>query len=182
MNKNGSKNKNNNYAFIDGQNLHSGVSSLGWKVDYKKFREYLRDEFGVVKAFLFIGFMEENQDLYNALQDAGFILFFKPILRHHDDAVKGNIDTELVLHVMIELGNYNQAVIVSGDGDFVSLVRHLISINKLRALIIPNKEGMSSLYKRIPENEQNKYFVYVNEVRGKIGFKNKKIFGKNHKN
>lgn len=172
----------NNYAFIDGQNLHSGVSSLGWKIDYRKFREHLRDEFGVTKAFLFIGFMEENQDLYNALQDAGFILFFKPILRHHDDAVKGNIDTELVLHTMIELNNYDQAVIVSGDGDFVSLIRHLISTNKLQALIIPNREGLSSLYKRIPENDQKKLFVYINDIRGKIAFKSRKTMGKNHKN
>ncbi|MBU2542149.1 hypothetical protein KJ785_01145 [Patescibacteria group bacterium] len=34
----------NNFAFIDSQNLHLGISSLGWKLDYKKFRRYLKEK------------------------------------------------------------------------------------------------------------------------------------------
>lgn len=30
------------YAFIDSQNLNLGVKSQGWKIDYKKFRLYLK--------------------------------------------------------------------------------------------------------------------------------------------
>ena len=43
----------NNYAFIDGQNLHLGITKLGWKIDYKKFRKYLYDKFSINKAFYF---------------------------------------------------------------------------------------------------------------------------------
>jgi hypothetical protein len=28
----------NNFAFIDGANLHCGMDTLGWKLDYRKFR------------------------------------------------------------------------------------------------------------------------------------------------
>jgi len=33
------KRKENNYAFIDAQNLNLGIQSLGWKLNYKKFRK-----------------------------------------------------------------------------------------------------------------------------------------------
>ncbi len=40
-----------NYAFIDGQNLYMG---LEWKLDYKKFRQYLKDKYGIKKAYYFL--------------------------------------------------------------------------------------------------------------------------------
>lgn len=38
-----------NYAFIDGQNLNLGIKSLGWKLDFKKFRIYLEEKYAVKK-------------------------------------------------------------------------------------------------------------------------------------
>ncbi len=32
-----------NYAFIDGQNLNLAIRDLGWRLDLKKFRVYLKD-------------------------------------------------------------------------------------------------------------------------------------------
>ncbi len=110
------------YAFIDSQNLNLGVRSLGWQIDYKKFRLYLKNKYGVVQAFMFIGLMPNNQKLYTQLQSAGFILIFKPTVRYFEngkETVKGNVDAELVLHAAaIEYSNYDKAIIVSGDGDF----------------------------------------------------------------
>jgi len=51
----------NNYAFIDSTNLHIVVQEQGWKLDYARFRRYLREKFGVTKAFYFIGFMRKNR-------------------------------------------------------------------------------------------------------------------------
>ena len=31
------KNKSNNFAYIDGANLHKGVESSGWSLDYRRF-------------------------------------------------------------------------------------------------------------------------------------------------
>ena len=36
------KSKENNYAFIDSQNLHLGIKGLGWILDFQKFRIYLK--------------------------------------------------------------------------------------------------------------------------------------------
>ncbi len=160
-----------NYAYIDGQNLHSGVSAQRWKLDHKKFRDYLRDDLGVEKAFIFLGFMEEHQDLYNALQEAGFILFFKPLIRYDDGAIKGNVDADMVLKVMIDIEQYDNAVIVSGDGDFAGLIRHLAGLKKLKKVIIPNKDTYSSLFKRMEEFDTG-YFVFIRDLRNKVQYGN----------
>jgi len=46
--------KQRNIAYIDGQNLHLGTQSDGWKVDTKKLRIYLRDKFDVDEAYYFL--------------------------------------------------------------------------------------------------------------------------------
>lgn len=96
----------NNYAFIDSRNVNLAVREQGWVLDFGRFRRYLEDKYKVTKAFLFIGFVPQNQDLYTALQKAGYILVFKPTLSMPGGKVKGNVDAELVLHAMIEYPNY----------------------------------------------------------------------------
>jgi uncharacterized LabA/DUF88 family protein len=161
----------NNYAFIDGQNLNAGVNALGWKLDHKKFRDYLKKQLGVTRAYMFIGFMEEHQDLYNALQESGFILVFKPLIRHEDGVIKGNVDADLVLQAMIDLDRYDKAVIVSGDGDFAGLIRHLTSKNKLRQVVIPNKNRYSSLFDRMDKFDA-KHVTYMNDLRNQLSYRN----------
>lgn len=78
------KQKINNYAFIDSQNLNLSIRDQGWTLDYKKFREYLARKYGVNQAFLFIGYVPENQSLYTALQKDGYIVIFKPTLKLAD--------------------------------------------------------------------------------------------------
>lgn len=161
----------NNFAFIDGQNLNAGVKALGWKLDHKKFREFLREQFDATRAYMFVGFMEEHQDLYSALQDSGFILVFKPLIRRDDSDVKGNIDADLVLQTMMDFDRYDQAVIVSGDGDFAGLIRHLASENKLRQVIIPNKDRYSSLFDRLDKFD-DKHVTYMNDLRSQLSYRN----------
>jgi len=96
----------NNYAFIDSQNLNLAIREQGWELDFKRFRTYLQDKYGVTKAFIFIGYLATNESLYTALQKYGYIVIFKPTLKLADGKVKGNIDAELVLHAMIEYSNY----------------------------------------------------------------------------
>ena len=139
-----------NYAFIDSQNLNLGIRSQGWKLDFSTFRRYLKDKYGVSKAFLFIGYVHGNESLYLSLQQAGYILIFKPTLEVRQGKevfVKGNVDAELVLHTMIEYVNYAKAVIVSGDGDFHCLIEYLVEQQKLLKILAPTKH-YSSLLRR----------------------------------
>lgn len=49
-----------NYAFIDSQNLNLGIKELGWKLDFRKFRIYLKEKYEVEKSYLFIGYLPEK--------------------------------------------------------------------------------------------------------------------------
>jgi len=153
-----------NYAFIDSQNLNLAIRYLGWELDFARFRVYLKDCFNVGKAYIFIGFVNDNQPLYTYLQKAGYILIFKPTLKLPDETVKGNVDAELVLHTMIEYPNYDKAVIVSGDGDFHCLVEYLKEKDKLRRLVIPNKYRFSSLLRKFTGD-----ITFLNGTKNKIG-------------
>lgn len=157
--------KENNYAFIDSQNLNLSIRNQAWRLDFKRFRVYLEEKYHVKKAFLFIGYIPENQSLYLNLQKDGFILVFKPTLIVRDKKIKGNVDAELVLHTMIEYPHYDQAVIVTGDGDFYCLVDYLSRHQKLKCLMVPNQKAYSSLLKRV-EN-----IVFMNNLREKLGLK-----------
>jgi len=157
----------NNYAFIDSQNVNLAVRDQGWILDFGRFRKYLSDKYGVVKAFLFIGYVPTKQNLYTALQEQGYILIFKPTLILKDGRIKGNVDAELVLHSMIEYQNYQKAVIVSGDGDFHCLIKYLKNRGKLEKLIIPNQNKYSSLLREFLPND----VLFMNNLKDKLGYK-----------
>ncbi len=153
-----------NYAFIDSQNLNLSIQENGWKLDFARFRVWLRDKYRVEKAFLFIGYIEGNADLYKALQEMGYICIFKPTLKYKDGRTKGNCDAELVLQAMVEFRFYKKAVVVTGDGDFHCLVDHLIKQGKLCKLLIPNENSYSALLKRFP----SEYIGFVSAQRKKL--------------
>lgn len=138
----------NNFAFIDGQNLYSGIHSLGWAIDLQAFRVHLRQKYHVARAFYFLGFMPVNQRLYDRLRQFDYELVFKPVVQGAGHDPKGNVDADLVLRAMIELPNYDQAVIVTGDGDYYSLVAYLDTQGKLFAVVAPNRKFCSSLLRR----------------------------------
>ncbi|MBL7155149.1 MAG: NYN domain-containing protein [Candidatus Portnoybacteria bacterium] len=159
----------NNYAFIDSQNLNLGILSLGWKLDYKKFRVYLREKYKVSKVYLFIGYIPSNQDLYSFLQGVGYVLIFKPTLPDGKGEVKGNIDADLVLQAMIDYKKYDKALIVSSDGDFYSLVKYLYKNNKLKYMMSPYVKTCSILLKKTAKEK----IIFMDNLRKKLEYKKK---------
>ena len=156
-----------NYAFIDSQNLNLSIQSQGWKLDFARFRVYLKEKYGVEKAYLFIGYIEGNNHLYIRLQEAGYICIFKPTLIYKDGTTKGNCDAELVLHALIEYPHYDEAIIVTGDGDFYCLIQYWIENNKLSTVLVPNRFKYSALLKRFG----GKRLAFMNDLRGKLEHK-----------
>ena len=158
--------KKNNYAYIDSQNLNLGIQSLGWKLDWRKFRVYLKEKYGVSISYLFIGYLPDKQDLYSSLQKCGYVLVFKPVLPNEAGEVKGNVDADLVLQAMIDYQNFDKAVIVSSDGDFYSLVKYLYEQGKLEKVLSPYVKTCSVLLKKSAKEK----IVFMDNLRVKLEY------------
>jgi len=153
----------NNISYIDGQNLHLGTTKRDpvWQIDLQKFRVFLTERYGVKKAYYYLGYVQDEQQyqtLYEAIQDAGFILVF----RKHNAAMKGtkkgNVDADIIFSVMKRIykqEDFDKVVLVSGDGDYRMLVDFLIEENKFIKILFPKQRYASSLYKSITR----KYFA-----------------------
>ena len=159
-----------NYAFIDGTNLHLTMVNLGWALDYKRLRVYLSERYGVCKAYYFIGYVPENNDLYVSLQSWGFTVVHKPTLRLKDGRIKGNIDAELVLQAMIDYDKYEKAILVSSDGDFFCLARYLNRMDKLACVLAPCRRGCSHLLRKAAGPRID----YMDNLKGKLEYKRKR--------
>ncbi len=141
------KNKINNFAYIDGANLHKGVESLGWTLDYKRFRVWLREKYCVKSAYLFLGLIPKNKELYKNLQEAGFTLVFKEVIYDGNGKPKGNCDADLVLQSVCDAyeDKCDKIIVVSSDGDYAGLIKFLKERHKLLSIISPSNEKKCSI-------------------------------------
>jgi len=160
-------------------------------MDWRKFRRFLKDKYGVTQAFMFIGYVPEYEDMYEFLHDAGYSIVLKPTvdmsrprdtvaqpqpdlsseasaMEEEKKPVKGNVDAELVLWAMKELKNYDKAIIISGDGDFYCLVEYLDKAGKLLKLMPPNVH-YSSLFK-----PYEKYIDHLGHYKRELSYRDRK--------
>lgn len=168
----------NNFAFIDGQNLFMGTAKRQidpWKIDLIRFRIYLENKYDVRRAYYFLGFIQSvNEGLYNEIRNAGFTLVF----REHNSAMvgkkKGNVDSDIIFNIMKKMykkENFDKIIIVSGDGDYKLVIDFLIEENRFTKVLFPGRGNKSSLYKSLSNN----FFAYLDDiaVRNKISKKRK---------
>jgi len=141
----------NNYAFIDGQNLHKTIEELEWFFCYFKFFNLLKTKYNVSKAFYFIGFTQDrNCRLYKILRKAGFQLCLRsPVIAiiNGERKIKANVDSNLITSALIKLNNFDKAIIVAGDGDYYYFAKYLLRNNKLLKILLPSRQDSSNLYR-----------------------------------
>jgi hypothetical protein len=113
----------NNYAFIDGQNffkskqeLESELETLEVVLDLSEFRIHLKEKHSVTTAYYFLGYLPRNEVIYRSLRLHGYELKFKEVAVQGGE-VKGNVDVNLTLQSMIDIDDYDKAIIVASDGD-----------------------------------------------------------------
>lgn len=158
--------KERNIVFIDGQNLHLWTTSENWKVDFKRFRIYLKDKFNADEVYIFLWFInDDHQDMYRKIQKSWFILEFRD---HHSNMLwkkKWNVDVDIVFQIMHRLAeedDFDKIVLVTWDWDYIKLVKYLIQKKRLKKILFPNKK-YSSLYKKI----QNEFWMNLSQDRVK---------------
>lgn len=159
----------NNWAFIDLQNLCKGVKERGWKIRWNSFRELLKEKYNVTKAVIFLGYLQENEYIYRRMKTAGFTLEFRGVKRLSDGTIDGgNVDADLASYVMDFKTEYSKAIIVADDGDYCRTIKSLDRQNKLKLII--SSHTMRSTSELIKQTVNRNMILSIHSFRNQIEF------------
>lgn len=132
--------------YIDGNNLYRSAKELGFDINYKKFRGWLRQKYNANSIYLFIGLVPERVKFYEYLQSCGYILVFKQTVSV-GEKIKGNCDAELVLKTVSDFytKSFSKCILITGNGDFGCLVEFLKENNSIDIVLSPDENKCSIL-------------------------------------
>ena len=154
----------NNYAYIDGANLHYTYENLDWQIDYQKLIDHLRTKYGVIVAHYFLGKTPNNKSIRDKLISYGYNIKLKEpspykteeevcpycneVIKKSEVRYKADVDSYLTMQVLSDINDFDKAVIISSDGDYDELVKRLARQNKLRMVFAPCRDGCSKLLQK----------------------------------
>ncbi|MFW9991602.1 MAG: NYN domain-containing protein [Candidatus Odinarchaeota archaeon] len=152
--------------FIDGGNLYHAAKKLGFKVDFLRLRDYfVPPGKKLFRAFYYTAH-DANQPfimkILDWLRHNGFTVVSKQVKIFSTSAMKGNLDVELVIDMMINMNNYGTAVLVSGDGDFTRCVVELQKNGKKVHVVSTEKTSPSLLAQEL--KKQADKFIELAEI------------------
>ncbi len=77
---------------------------------------------------------------YKKLDSFGYDLLLKPVKAYYQNGgvvkQKANADVDMTFHMMKEQDNIERAIILSGDGDFLPVLKHLQNNQQKRVIIL----------------------------------------------
>lgn len=129
------------YAFIDASNIIYGARAERWFIDQQKLFKYLKNKFSVSKAFFYYGKDSRNvkqQKFLKRLEEFGYVLRVKEIKRYGTKS-KANCDVDLTMDVLLKIKEYQRAIMLTGDGDFLPLIQYIVKRKKEVVIIASPK-------------------------------------------
>ena len=125
--------------FIDGANLHATARTLGFDIDYKRLLKEFQSRGTLLRAFYYTVLIEDQEfssirPLIDWLDYNGYTVITKPAKAFDDGEgrrkIKRNMHIELGVNAMELAEHVDQIVLFSGDGDFRSLERFSVDVNR----------------------------------------------------
>ena len=132
----------NRFFYFGGVEIHNFVYDYqnNETVSLKDLKKHLQN---VIKnegnklneaQLLLIGRHLQRVKFYSHLERFGYQLYLKPVkLYDQEDGTtkrKANCDVDMAFHLMKENINFDRVLILSGDGDFLPVLKHLQEIGK----------------------------------------------------
>ncbi|MBX3299726.1 MAG: NYN domain-containing protein [Acidobacteria bacterium] len=108
--------------FIDGNNLFHAARFHNVDIDYNKLLRVLLGDGRLLRAFFYTGVdvgAERQQGFLLWMRRNGFRVVQKELKTFYDGTRKANLDVEIAVDMLSLAGQYDTAVLVSGDEDFV---------------------------------------------------------------
>lgn len=157
--------------FIDHANLFYNIENLQIRIDYRKFKEILTRDDHLVGAFMYMGIPEQvypkKQRFLKYLISEGYIIQARAIkVIAEGKKMQKGLDI-FIYRDIVELADedsYDKAILVSGDSDFIEIVRKLRELEK--AIEIWSFKRSLSRELLMEVGKENVYFI--NEILGNI--------------
>lgn len=125
-----------------------GVETHGYKYDYlknetvpleqlrRKLENYIKEngqKLDEAKLILLSRHLQRIK-FYLKLQEFGYKLYLKPVKTYYQPdggtERKANCDVEMAFYLMKEKDNFDRVLVLSGDGNFLPLLKHLKEVGK----------------------------------------------------
>lgn len=108
---------------------YSAKNLCDGKVDYSSLLEVARDDRRLIKAVAYVieAQTPDEENFFKALKEIGFMVKSKELKEFYGGAKKGDWDMGIAIDAIKMSEKIDVAVLVTGDGDFSSLVEHLKS-------------------------------------------------------
>jgi uncharacterized LabA/DUF88 family protein len=115
------------YGFVHNYLDNDSVPLNELKDYLEEMSQFVTENFNIVKYL-------KRAKFYLKLQEFGYEVHLKPVKTYtnEDGSVtkKANCDVEMTFYLMKEKDNFDRAIVLSGDGDFLPVLKYLKDIGK----------------------------------------------------
>lgn len=114
--------------FVDVQNVYYTCrQAYQRQFDYRRLWQRLSTEYQIdlANAYAIESHNDGQHKFQTALKSIGFTVKLKPYIQRSDGSAKGDWDVGITIDLMLAAANLEHIFLMSGDGDFDLLVRHV---------------------------------------------------------
>ncbi len=165
-------------VYIDGANMFYTQKKLGWFIDWKKMKDYLKEKWEVLEIRYYTGVKagdEKMASFLRYLDNIGINPITKSIkvisisnnhplkkIYNYSEIYKSNCDIEITTDILLERKEVDEIILFTGDSDFRYLIKKLKDLGK-KVIIFSSRKTISWEVKL----EASKYF-YLEDIKDKI--------------
>ena len=117
--------------YVDGANLYR---KNGPSLNYRAIKDFVSNRYELLRCNVYVTVDPENpkpvRGFMTALREIGFKVIEKEWSRSIDGRIKANMDLELAVDMLTQSENLDVIFLVSGDSDFIRLVRAVQNLGK----------------------------------------------------
>ncbi len=157
-------------VFCDDSNLYHSYLKYHWRIDIKRFREFLDPHCDLRFINYYIAVPDKSDAVYFGTQR--FLENIKPYVTIKEKRLKytpvagkfmkkGDVDVEIVLDVVRKIDDLDVAIIVSGDSDFYELKNYVVKDKSKNIIFIGYEENMAWELRQC-------WHIYLNRIKREV--------------
>ena len=114
--------------FVDVQNIYYTCrQAFDRQFNYRALWQQLSEQYDIqlANAYAIQRSDDQQHKFQSALKHIGFDVKLKPFIQRSDGSAKGDWDVGITIDIMEAAPNVDHVILLSGDGDFELLIRHI---------------------------------------------------------